>query len=189
MMPQSNREESIPSLEGTVSARWLRAGGGERRRAPMHQSSLIRLAIYIVLATLTIACTAAPPKAPIVEPMNRSFEEGFPPGVQPANGFYPDQARRLEHTGRVSLAYSVSAKGMTENVSVIESSGYDELDAAAEKTAMAFRFRVPAEWGASGGPSRRYRLGVIFQIVGKPSVPAFATKQPILVITGSALQH
>jgi hypothetical protein len=34
MMPHSNREESIPSLEGTVNGGWLRAAGAGRHLRP-----------------------------------------------------------------------------------------------------------------------------------------------------------
>jgi hypothetical protein len=34
MMPQSNREESIPSLEGAVRRGWLYAAGPGRKYAP-----------------------------------------------------------------------------------------------------------------------------------------------------------
>lgn len=45
--------------------------------------------------------------------------------------YYPEQARRLEHEGRVKVRFTVTASGSISSVSVSSSSGYSDLDNAA----------------------------------------------------------
>ena len=60
---------------------------------------------------------------------------------------YPGNARRRGHTGTVLLMVFVTGKGTVEQIRVLESSGHDSLDRAAEKAVADWRF----EPGTSGG--------------------------------------
>lgn len=57
---------------------------------------------------------------------------------------YPKGARLRGEQGDVTLEICVSARGTVEGVSVVVSSGFHELDAAAEKAVLAARF-APAK--------------------------------------------
>jgi periplasmic protein TonB len=60
---------------------------------------------------------------------------------------YPGIARRRGHTGTVMLMVFVNKIGEAEKLRIFESSGYDSLDRAAEKTVADWRF----EPGTSNG--------------------------------------
>jgi TonB family protein len=96
--------------------------------------------------------------------------------------YYPNEARRHGLTGRVGLEYSCDDKGHAFNIAVIESSGSD-FDAAAKQFLSDAHFKVASDRAASGGPAKRLRYGVIFELVGKPHVPHFDDDRHFVVIT------
>ena len=59
--------------------------------------------------------------------------------------YYPDSARRQHHEGTTIAAYVVDITGHVADVSVIKSSGYDELDQAAVNAVKSLHFEQPAE--------------------------------------------
>jgi|HubBroStandDraft_4_1064222.scaffolds.fasta_scaffold548731_1 hypothetical protein len=75
--------------------------------------------------------------------------------------YYPAQAKRLGLTGCVGLEYSVDGKGRARNIVVIESGG-QLLDDHAKALLSDEHFEIPADWLATGGPEKRYQVGVIF---------------------------
>jgi TonB family protein len=98
--------------------------------------------------------------------------------------YYPAPARRLGLTGRVGLEYSVDANGRPSGIVVADSAG-KVLDNAAKQLLSDQHFTIPADWVATGGPEKRYRLGVIFQLTNKPKVPPFEDNRQTVVITVS----
>jgi TonB family protein len=97
--------------------------------------------------------------------------------------YYPPKARSKGITGRVGLEYSVDARGRAQNIVIVESGG-PLLDAGAKKLAADGNYTIPANWAAIGGPARRLRMGMIFQLVGKPRVAPFEDNRPTVVVTG-----
>jgi TonB family protein len=112
-----------------------------------------------------------------------AYEETPLPGrPNQKRSYYPPAAIRQGITGRVCLAYSVDNHGHAANFEVLESGG-TLLDGAARQLLGAVRFNVPADWVATGGSAKRYRLGVIFDLTSKPKVPRFTNSIPTVVIT------
>lgn len=75
---------------------------------------------------------------------------------------YPKGARLRGEQGDVTLEIRVSARGLVEGVSVVVSSGFRELDAAAEKAVSAARF-APAQSGGRA-VSATVRLKLSFRL-------------------------
>jgi len=100
----------------------------------------------------------APPPAPAVAPAPapRQARIDAPPSprrtIKPA---YPEGARRRGEEGNVTLELSVNAAGGVDEVAVLVSSGFAELDAAAVKAARAARF-TPAKSGGRAVSSRAH---------------------------------
>jgi TonB family protein len=93
---------------------------------------------------------------------------------------YPEAAKRAGTSGRVALEFTCNASGRAHNVTVVESGG-TVLDRGAIKLVSATRC-TPGE--AAGAPGR---IGVIFQLSGRPKVPAFEDNRPTIVVTGLPL--
>lgn len=75
---------------------------------------------------------------------------------------YPLAARRRGEQGRVVLEIRVDVRGAVEDVSVAETSGFPELDAAAERAARSAKF-IPAR--AGGAPvASAARLSLDFRL-------------------------
>lgn len=99
-----------------------------------------------------------PPPAPAVAPAPapRQARIDAPPSprrtIKPA---YPEGARRRGEEGNVTLELSVNAAGGVDEVAVLVSSGFAELDAAAVKAARAARF-TPAKSGGRAVSARAH---------------------------------
>jgi TonB family protein len=102
--------------------------------------------------------------------------------------FYPPEAHRRGLTGRVCLAYSVDTTGFARNVVVLES-GSPLFEEQAKRLLSATHFDVPPDWDSTGGPKKRYRMGVIFNLTNKPKRPRFGDDIPTAVITGTSLSN
>jgi len=152
----------------------------------------------IIVALVTTACASTTEEKAVVpeeqpaaarEPTHTAFEEGMLPIKRhPEKEYYPPHLKRLGIVGRVSLAYSVNAKGRPENISM-RFSDHDDLEKAAKSMLQDIRFKVPSDWVDSGGSSRRYRLGFIFQFAGKPKPPPFEDESPSIEITTEPLSR
>ncbi len=68
------------------------------------------------------------------------------------NPEYPEGARRRREEGDVKVEMDIAANGDVSAVRVVSSSGYPELDSAAEKAALRAKF-VPARSGRRNVPS------------------------------------
>lgn len=100
---------------------------------------------------------------------------------------YPSKARREGITGRVGLECSVDAKGYVHDIVVLESGG-PVLDDAARTIFSDARLLVPPDWAVTGGPTKRFRYGVIFRMAGKTEVAPFDDHRQTVVITASPLE-
>ncbi len=59
---------------------------------------------------------------------------------QPAP-IYPENLRRRNIEGAVTVRITVGADGLVENVEILQSSGYDEMDAAATEAVYKYRYQ------------------------------------------------
>jgi protein TonB len=58
--------------------------------------------------------------------------------------YYPVSARREHHEGTTIVAIIIGSNGHIDDISVIESSGYDELDKATADAFRTLHFEHPA---------------------------------------------
>lgn len=91
------------------------------------------LGLILVLAQQSHATEAAPVPRPVEASEKRIIGTPAPP--------FPPSAIRQGHEGTVKVRVKLNANGEPVDVSVEESSGYSELDAAAVKGAYSWRFR------------------------------------------------
>jgi protein TonB len=61
--------------------------------------------------------------------------------------YYPALANRLGHQGTTTLGFTISADGGISNISVANSSGYDELDQAAVACAASWTYKPAMQNG------------------------------------------
>ena len=96
--------------------------------------------------------------------------------------FSPGEVARLGLAGRVSFVYSVNTEGRATGITLLEadSSG---LAANARAVLVGYRFVVPADWTGSGGPLRRFRVGFIYKLPGKPVPLPLEDKRPTIALT------
>jgi len=99
-----------------------------------------------------------------------------------SHDYYPPKAKRQGITGRVGLECSVDARGYARKVVVLESGG-PLLDEAAKNILYDAHFSIPADWSATGGPTKRFKYGVIFRLVGKPDVPQFDDHRRTVILS------
>ena len=134
--------------------------------------SLGLLPVALLLSAGCVSTGGASTKSAVVRP------ELTPP----VGDYYPAQAKRLGLTGRVGLEYSVDTRGHAQNIVVTESAGH-LLDDHAKTYLSAVHFTIPPDWSATGGPEKRQRLGIIFDLTNKPKVPRFEDDRVTVVIT------
>lgn len=121
---------------------------------------------------------AQPPNLPDAPASN--FQAAEPPPAQPPNQAridapprplkairpeYPKASRQRGEEGDVVLVLSINAQGHVDSASVAESSGYQELDAAAVRAANKARFS-PAKRGRTAVASEA-RVTITFRLTGK----------------------
>lgn len=85
-----------------------------------------------------------PPPANVAPSVDISYKNRNPPK-------YPIQALRMGHQGLVMLAITINAAGGVVDVRVQQSSGYRELDRAAEEAARHWRFNPGLQGGKPVG--------------------------------------
>ncbi len=78
---------------------------------------------------------------------------------------YPTRARKRGEEGDVSLELVVNERGLVESVSIIESCGHPDLDAAAVRAAKKARF-TPAKSGGKAVPSTA-SLAITFKLTSR----------------------
>jgi TonB family protein len=100
-----------------------------------------------------------------------AFDSNSAPFLPPTDrDYYPETARRQRITGRVELECSIDAKGSARDIVVLQSGG-PRFDDAAHRLISDAHFDIPLNWAATGGPTQRFRYGVVFRLIGKPDAP------------------
>lgn len=65
----------------------------------------------------------------------------LPDGSHSAASFYPEEARHLNEQGTVGLTFTVTDAGAVDNPSILESSGFADLDEAAIQAVKTWRYK------------------------------------------------
>jgi TonB family protein len=167
----------------TPAAPWKRRRPGRRSSSlgnPMHTRvfyvalGLGLLPLALLLSASCVSTGGASTGSAVVRP-----ELERPPADR---DYYPAQAKRLGLTGRVGLEYSVDTRGHAQNIVVTESAGH-LLDDNAKVYLSDARFTIPPDWSSTGGPEKRQRMGIIFNLTNKPKVPWFEDDRMTVVVT------
>ncbi len=88
------------------------------------------------------------------------------------DAYYHPKAIRLHESGSVLVEYSVSKKGLTKRIVVLQSTASESLNESAILYVTNMRCNPSEEWIKSGGPKKRLRLNVLFQFTNEePSTP------------------
>lgn len=69
---------------------------------------------------------------------------------------YPEEARWEKRQGRTLLMFQLTSDGSVKEIKLLNSSGHDDLDAAAVQALRKWRFNVPAS--TEGSPWYKYAL-------------------------------
>lgn len=139
----------------------------------------------IAAAILTVAVTVSCSPGGLVARLTGADEAARGPSLLPSGrDYYPALAKETGLTGRVGVEYSVDGRGYAQNIVILESGGL-VLDDAARKVFSDGRFLIPPDWSATGGPEKRFRYGVIFQLRGRADVARFEDHRLSVVIPGS----
>lgn len=156
--------------------------GVERAGGPAWALIIRCSAAAILTAAVTVSCA---PGGRIAR-LTGADDAAWGPSLQPSRrDYYPALAKETGLTGRVGIECSVDGRGDAHNIVILESGGL-VLDDAARKVFSEGRFVIPPDWSATGGPQKRFRYGVIFQLRGKADVARFEDHRLSVVITGSA---
>ncbi len=136
--------ESKPKVEQAAPA--IAAPVPVQRPAPRQMAAARPSAQASRPAAASLSAPAAVAIAPLLpaHPV-AGMESDRPPA-------YPEMARRRGQQGRVLLQVNVSAEGRPVTVAVVETSGYESLDAAALTAVQQWRF-VPATRGGTPVPA------------------------------------
>ena len=113
---------------------------------------------------------AQPPNLPAAEPPpaqppNQARIDAPPRPLKAIRPEYPKASRQRGEEGDVVVVLSINAQGHVDSASVAESSGYQELDAAAIRAANKARFS-PAKRGRTAVASEA-RVTITFRLTGK----------------------
>lgn len=97
--------------------------------------------------------------------------------------YYPPALRDRGVSGLVSLTYSVSATGVPVGIAVTKAD-HRAFARPAVRFLSDWRFKVPSNWTAVGGPNRRFRMRVKFLVT--PIIPAekWNPNDPLFTVTG-----
>ena len=107
---------------------------------------------------------AQPPPPPAAEPIQARIDAP-PRPLKAIRPEYPKASRQRGEEGDVVVVLSINAQGHVDSASVAESSGYQELDAAAIRAANKARFS-PAKRGRTAVASEA-RVTITFRLTGK----------------------
>jgi len=100
--------------------------------------------------------------------------------------YYPAEAKRLGLTGRVGLECTIYMNGRAQNITISDATN-SLLDKHAAALLSSGHFDLPDDWATTGGPERRYRIGIIFELTNKPPVPKFEDGRPTFTVRGSGI--
>ena len=108
---------------------------------------------------------AQPPPPPPAQPPNQARIDAPPRPLKAIRPEYPKASRQRGEEGDVVVVLSINEQGHVDSASVAESSGYQELDAAAIRAANKARFS-PAKRGRTAVASEA-RVTITFRLTGK----------------------
>ncbi len=112
------------------------------------------------LPEIRVAAEASAPSAPAP----RQAQIDAPPRpLAPIHPDYPRESRQRGEQGRVLLEVRISERGRVDAVTVVESSGFAALDAAAVKAARAAKFRPARAGGRPVADTRRMPIEFRFK--------------------------
>lgn len=107
--------------------------------------------------TITAVTTNTAPPPPKPAAIAATLAAGR--GNNCASSYYPALAVRLNHEGATTVAVHISASGAVTGVDVSNSSGFPELDEAAQKCVQArWHFSPATENGAPVASTKQYRI-------------------------------
>ena len=109
--------------------------------------------------------TTDPPPASAPEAPKQAKVDAPPRPLKTIRPDYPKGARQRGEEGNVDLELAINANGRVESVSVVKSSGFPELDAAAMRAAKNARF-TPAKSGRVAIASTA-RLTITFKLTSR----------------------
>jgi TonB family protein len=139
----------------------------------------------MLILAVTLCCSGCAAGTGLVERLTGAADAARGPSLlPPSHDYYPSLAKQQGLSGRVGLECSVDGRGHAQDIVILESGGLI-LDDAAVKAFSDGGFLIPPDWSASGGPARRFRYGVIFQLQGRAAVPPFEDHRLSVVITAS----
>ena len=113
--------------------------------------------------TITVTNTPPPAAAPPKPAVSSPVSIGRPHTCGQRD--YPPLATRLGHEGSVVLSFTVGADGGVSNVTVVQSSGFPELDAAAIPCAEKWQYK-PAEENGAPVAKTGYQAKVTWKLNG-----------------------
>ena len=177
--PASNIPAAQPPNIPDAPASNLQAAQPPPPTPPPPQTSKLpeREALNIQDAPASNIPAAQPPNLPAAEPP--PAQPPLPPAPAPIQARidapprplkairpeYPKASRQRGEEGDVVVVLSINAQGHVDSASVAESSGYQELDAAAIRAANKARFS-PAKRGRTAVASEA-RVTITFRLTGK----------------------
>ncbi|HEY8947548.1 MAG TPA: TonB family protein [Rhizomicrobium sp.] len=107
--------------------------------------------------TITAVTTNTAPPAPKPAAVAATLAAGR--GNNCASSYYPPLAVRLNHEGATTVAIKIGADGSVQGVDISNSSGFPELDEAAQKCVQArWHFSPATENGAPVASTKQYRI-------------------------------
>lgn len=139
--------------------------------------------LALALSLLCSSCAVQTPTASTAAPSVGPVESGWGPTALPnSRDYYPERAHRKGITGRVGVVLSVDETGRARHIVVVEPGG-PEFDSAAKDLFSSLHFNVPPDWLSTGGPTKLFRWGVIFQFPDAHPAPFEDHRQMVWVTT------
>jgi len=126
----------------------------------------MRYLLPLGFGLLLLSGCAAPPQRAQPDSYNG---DGLPliSRPPPVYQYFPEKQARLRHVGAVVLEYSVSANGRPEDIRAVDPSSA-EFVTSATRLVEFLRFKNPPNWVEQGGPTRRLRLQIVYNVTGLP---------------------
>lgn len=112
-------------------------------------------------AITAVTTTPQPPAKPAVVQATLAASRGN----NCAASYYPPLAVRLNHEGKTVVSIHISAEGAVEGVDVANSSGFPELDEAAQRCVQARFHFSPATQNGSPVASTR-QIAIVWKLTG-----------------------
>ncbi|HXS21919.1 MAG TPA: energy transducer TonB [Steroidobacteraceae bacterium] len=96
--------------------------------------------------------------------------------------YYPTALRDSGLSSLVSLNYSVSSAGVPVGI-VVTKADHGAFARPAVRFLSDWRFKVPPNWTADGGPTRRFKMRVKFLVTRVAPAEKWDPNDPLFTIT------